>query len=293
MNIRILFFTFTLFFSFTQSKAQDTTGIIKNRLYPVIISANAIYAGSLIYLSNVWYKKDDRTSFHFYNDLPQWKQMDKIGHFTTSFVESEAITRTLIWCGVTDKQAHILGFAGGIIYQTPIEIFDGFEKEYGASLYDVGANLLGSTLSLSQYLLWQENRIKAKFSFHTTNFADLRPEILGSSLNEQILKDYNGQTYWLAFNLYSFAKHSGIPKWINISLGYSASQMLYSRDHENQEIGYTPYRQVFLSFDIDFDHVPIKSKLLKTLLYPLNIIHIPFPALEYSRHKLRFHPIYF
>lgn len=292
MNTKKLFFTLTLFLFIIQGYAQDSSKIVKNRLYPVVIGSNAIYVGSLIYLSSVWYKKDDHTSFHFYNDLPQWKQMDKIGHFTTSFVESEAIARTLVWCGVPDRKAHILGFAGGIIYQTPIEIFDGFEKEYGASIYDAGANILGSALSLSQYLLWQENRIKAKFSFHKTSFPDQRPDILGKSLNEQILKDYNGQTYWLAFNLYSFAKHSGIPKWINFSVGYSANQMVFSRDHENRQAGFTPYRQLFLSFDIDFDHVPIKSKLLKTLLYPLNIIHIPFPAIEFSK-QIRFHPIYF
>jgi hypothetical protein len=45
-------------------------------------------------------------------------------------------------------------------------------------------------------------RITPKFSFHTTQYAQYRPNVLGSSLAEQILKDYNGQTYWLSVNLH-------------------------------------------------------------------------------------------
>ena len=42
----------------------------------------------------------------------------------------------------------------------------------------------------------KNNVLHPKFSFHQTKFASQRPETLGASLNEQILKDYNGQTYW-------------------------------------------------------------------------------------------------
>ena len=61
-----------------------------------------------------------------------------------------------------------------------------------------------------------------KFSFHTTKYASLRPNVLGSSLSEEIFKDYNGQTYWLSVNLHSFFKSSKLPKWLNLAAGYGA-----------------------------------------------------------------------
>jgi hypothetical protein len=61
-----------------------------------------------------------------------------------------------------------------------------------------------------------------KFSFHTTQY-QYRPNVLGSSLAEQMLKDYNGQTYWLSVNLHSFYKGSKIPKWLNLAIGYGAN----------------------------------------------------------------------
>jgi hypothetical protein len=66
----------------------------------------------------------------------------------------------------------------------------------------------GTALFVSQELLWKEQRITPKFSFHTTQYAQYRPNVLGSSLAEQMLKDYNGQTYWLSVNLHSFYKGS-------------------------------------------------------------------------------------
>jgi len=273
-------------------QAGDSTQINKKRLYPILLATNGLYIGSMVYVSSVWYK-EKRSNFHFFNDLNQWKQMDKAGHFTTAFIESQLVTKSLIWSGVQPKKAYMYGAIAGFLYQAPIEFFDGFDPDYGASVSDLVANALGSGSPLVQYLLWREVRIKPKFRFHTTNYAQLRLNVLGTNLSEPILKDYNGQTYWLAFNLHSFMKEQKIPRWINISLGYSANEMIYARDGQNNRAGYEAYRQYFLSFDIDFEHVPLKSKLLKTILYPLNFIHIPFPAIEYSKNSLKFHPLYF
>jgi hypothetical protein len=82
-------------------------------------------------------------------------------------------------------------------------------------------------------LLWKEQRITPKFSFHTTQYAQYRPNVLGSSLAEQMLKDYNGQTYWLSVNLHSFYKGSKIPKWLNLAIGYGANGMLTGNGENN------------------------------------------------------------
>jgi hypothetical protein len=272
----------------------------KKRLIILTAGVNTAYIGSMIALSHLWYSNYSRSNFHFFNDNNEWMQMDKVGHFTTSFHESVFGVHALRWTGINGKKAMIYGSLAGFIYQTPIEYFDGRSKEYGASWGDILANASGSGLVLGQYLLWNEIRIQPKFSFHQTSFPEQRYKVtgsnaLGNSFTEQMLKDYNGQTYWLSMNISSFIKKedSRFPRWLNLALGYGANNMIFGTKELNNLKGFRPYRQCYLSLDIDVSHVKTKKKWLKYLLYPLNIIHIPFPAVELNKHKIIFHPLYF
>jgi hypothetical protein len=273
----------------------DSVHINKKRLIPLVIGINGAYAGSMIYLSQVWYKNQPQTHFHFFNDNSEWLQMDKVGHSLTSFHESVFAIEALKWAGVKRKKAILYGRMVGLLYQTPIEILDGFSSAYGASWGDEIANASGSLLVYGQYLLWDEIRFQPKFSFHKSGLASQRPNVLGSTTGEQMLKDYNGQTYWLSFNMYSlFCKKSKFPKWLNVAVGYGAQGMIYSRKNENLQNGYSlPYRQYYLSFDVDMRHVKTKNKWLKYCLYPLNFIHIPFPSLQFDKKGVHFNPLYF
>jgi hypothetical protein len=249
----------------------------------------------MIALSEIWYKDQPKSRFHFFNDNHEWFQIDKTGHFTASFHESVFAVKALDWAGLSHKKSVVIGSLAGFIYQTPIEYFDGRSAEYGASIGDIVANAAGSALCLGQYLAWDEIRIQPKFSFHRTSLAPQRPSLLGKGLSEEILKDYNGQTYWLSANIYSFIRNkesSTFPKWLNISFGYGAHNMLYAQKKDNEKAGLSPYRQYYLSMDVDFSKVKA-PKWVKIVLYPLNFIHIPFPALEYSENRIRFHALYF
>src|SRR5439155_22132122 len=119
-----------------------------------------------------------------------------------------------------------IGAATGFVFQNTLEVFDGFSSQWGASAGDVIGNALGSTLSLSQYLLWKEQRIEFKFSSHPIKYSgDLSSRttnLFGNSIAQNTLKDYNGQTYWLAVNPASFIRNpnSKFPKWLNIDVGY-------------------------------------------------------------------------
>ena len=174
---------------------------------------------------------------------------------------------------------------------------DGFSAEWGASMGDVVANASGTALFVSQELLWKEQRIIPKFSFHRTEYANFRPDLLGSSLPEQILKDYNGQTYWLSANLYSFSKGSKIPKWLNLAFGYGADGMIGEKT-ENSSLISTPkpenFRQFYLSLDVDLTKIDSKSHFLKTLFSVFNTIKIPAPTLQYSTDSgFKFYAFYF
>ncbi|WMJ73213.1 DUF2279 domain-containing protein [Cytophagaceae bacterium ABcell3] len=271
---------------------SDTTVLNKKRFIPLVTGTGLAYAGSMAWLSSTWY--DSYSSFHFYNDNHHWLQMDKVGHAYSAFHISQFAVKSLMWSGVEKKKAIWYGGLSGLILLTPIEIFDGFSPNYGASWGDMVANASGSALLLGQYLLWDEPRIQMKFSFHRTPFAATRPEALGGTLAEQALKDYNGQTYWLSINIHSFLPEGNIfPAWLNLSLGYSGTEMQYGTIYESQAVGFNPYRQYFLSLDFDLEHVKTRKKWLKVLAYPLKVIKIPFPAIQFNRHGTSLHPLYF
>ena len=272
---------------------EDT--ISKKRLKTIIYAGSAFYATTMTGLYFAWYSKGEQTSFHFFNDNAQWKQMDKVGHFYSTFQFSRASAEAFKWVGMNEKKAAFWGMMSGIALMTPIEILDGFSSEYGASWGDLIANTAGSAFAFGQQVLWKEIRIHPKFSFHRTDFAPLRPSLLGDGLREEILKDYNGQTYWLSFDIDKFLKKENkFPKWLNIALGYSGSQMVYAQDFENQAIGLRPFRQYYLGLDIDLTAIQTKSRLVKKLIYFVNMIRLPAPALSCnSKGEWNFFAFYF
>jgi uncharacterized protein YfiM (DUF2279 family) len=253
------------------------------------------YSATLVGLHQLWYKEQTRTGFHFFNDNAQWKQVDKAGHLYSTYHLSRLGTQALRWAGLPPGKAAVLGGVTGLVFQTPIEVLDGFSAAYGASWGDVAANMAGAALYVGQQLLWREERIHPRFSFQPTALAKLRPNMLGKNLPEQSLKDYNGQTYWLSFNVKPWlGAESRFPGWLNVSLGYGAQNMVYANDAVNRAQGFHPYRQYYLSFDVNFTRIPTRSRLLRSLFFVLNTVHVPAPALEFNRERgLVFHPLYF
>lgn len=202
------------------------------------------------------------------------------------------------WAGYSRRSRLIVGGMSGLAYMSAIEVMDGYSTGWGFSWGDMGANALGSGLAVGQEALWKEQRIQLKFSFYQSPYAKYRTELLGKSLSTQILKDYNGQTYWLSVNPSSFmSKESRFPKWLNVALGYGADGMLGARynnvlvmDENGNTRYFERYRQYYLSLDVDLTRIPVKSKFLKALFSCINTIKLPFPNLELSQGKLKVNP---
>lgn len=267
---------------------QDSAAIYKKRKQIVIAGAGTVYAGSMFLLYQAWYKNYERSSFHFYNDNDNWKYMDKGGHVLTSYQLSRLGHGTAMWAGYSDNQAIWIGGATGFLFQTVIEILDGFSAEWGASPGDIAANTLGSALFITQQKLWQEQRITVKASYHPTKYAQYRPDLLGNNGMERILKDYNGLTIWFSGNLRSLTGHSTIPSWLNIAAGYNAYGMTgASRNSTSyQGLPIPPFERrhrILLAPDIDWMRIETGSGFLKMLFKGLSFIKAPSPAVEYSQ----------
>lgn len=271
---------------------SDTLNTKRRNL--VITSEAVLTSAALIGLNQLWYADYEKSSFHFKNDNNDWLQMDKAGHIYSSYHLGRMSAEMLAWSGVSKKNQLIYGAGYGFVFLTAVEVFDGYSAEWGFSWGDVAANGTGTALYVSQELLWDEQRIIPKFSFHTTKYANQRPELLGENFSEQILKDYNGQTYWLSANLHSFAKTSKkIPKWLNIAVGYGAEGMLSSQKNDFT-INDNRFRQFYLSFDVDLSKIETNSHFLKTIFSLFNTVKIPAPTFEInSLGKSKLHVFYF
>lgn len=266
----------------------------KSRRNTIVLTESILGGATLFALNQLWYADYPRSSFHFTNDNNQWKQLDKIGHIMTSYYVGKVGMDVLDWAGVKKRDQLIYGATLGFTFLTAIEVLDGFSNEWGFSIGDLAANAAGTSLLIGQELLWNEQRIKLKYSFHQTKYAKIRPETLGENFLQQTIKDYNGQTYWLSANIWSFAKDSNFPKWLNIAFGYGAEGMLYGEDVPTNIFSQNPYRQFYLSFDIDLVKIKTKSKFLKSLFSVINFIKIPAPTLEFrTKGGLKFHYLYF
>ena len=276
---------------------KPSDSLNKKRLNTVIISETLIGTATLVGLNQLWYADYPKSNFHFINDNAEWLQMDKVGHVFSSYHLGSFGAKALKWSGCNRKGQLLYGATLGLAFLTTVEVFDGYSSEWGASWGDVAANVSGTALFVSQELLWKEQRIVPKFSFHTTPYASARPNVLGNSISEQILKDYNGQTYWLSANIYSFAKSSKIPKWLNLAIGYGAEGMITGNDALVNTI-FLPegkrYRQFYLSLDVDLTKIKTKSHFVKTILTIFNTIKIPAPTFEIRENGTsKVHFIYF
>lgn len=285
-------------FLFSQrSFFQEAESLSNGRLIGTSVGIGSFWSGSMIGLSQVWYSEVDKEPWHTFDDSRNWLQMDKAGHFYISHKITQFCRDKYVWSGVDNKTSTWIGAGISIGYQTTFEFFDAYSAEWGFSWSDVAANTLGTLSYSAQSLIWEEERIIPKFSYAPTDYAAIRPEVLGSTFSESLLKDYNGQTYWLSFSPATFFKDSKIPKWACISFGYSVDGKLKGdaevyADASSGTI-YQSQREFLLSLDIDFSRLPIKRPWLKAVVKQLNYVKIPFPALRLSGGNLDGSLLYF
>ncbi|MCB0383586.1 MAG: DUF2279 domain-containing protein [Psychroserpens sp.] len=287
-------------FGFSQSKIDaflqpsDTLNIPRRNA--VIITEVGLGTLTLVGLDQLWYADFPRSKFQTINDADEWLQMDKLGHVFSAYQLGKVGADVLKWSGVRKKDQLIYGATLGFTFLTAVEVLDGYSAEWGFSWSDMAANAVGSGLFIGQELLWEEQRILLKYSFHQTKYASQRPDKLGDGFLEEALKDYNGQTYWLSANINSFVKSSKLPSWLNLAIGYGADGMLTGKNEivDNLLISQNRQRQFYLSLDVDLSKIKTNSRLLQSLFDVFNTIKVPFPTLEFNdKNGFKLHYIYF
>jgi hypothetical protein len=264
----------------------------KDRLGKVLVAEAAVFTITSVGLYYLWYKKFPKKRFHLFNDGREWMQMDKIGHATTAYNISSMQYDLMRWCGVRSHDAVLSATLTSMLYLSIIEVMDGFSHQWGFSGYDMLANFSGTALFAAQQYGWKEQRMGMKVSARLTPFAKENPRLLGKHWSSRLMKDYNGQTYWLSMNLRSFLPvNSAVPEWLNVSVGYSATGMTSA--FPGAVGAERRYRRWLLAPDADLFRVPA-DRSLESAAYLGKFIKIPAPAIEFnSKRKFILHPIYF
>ena len=268
------------------------TSVDKKKRNILLISEATAYTVALVGLNQLWYKGYPKSSFHFINDNGEWLQMDKLGHLTTSYYTGVAGIKAYQWTGMNRKNAIWYGGLTGTFFLTIIEVLDGQSEQWGASSGDLIANTAGSFLAIGQALKWDEQRIQLKYSYKPSVWASQNPSQLGSNHLERALKDYNGQTYWLSFNMKSLLGIQSVdfPNWLNVAIGHGANGMVSAYQKEED---CNRRRQYLLSLDIDLTRIKTKSKSLNSILHAFGFIKFPMPTIELRNNRIYAHPIYY
>lgn len=301
---------------------EPASSFDKRRFWISAGTGTAVYSGFSVALWNAWYKDFPLTEFHTFDDMAEWKGMDKSGHLFSTWMEANLVFHGALWTGMDRRKAAWTGVGVGMGLQSTVEIMDGFSEEWGFSWGDVAFNVLGAAAFMGQEMAWEEQRIVFKVSGrrpaystepvfsvdgrHSTTLDERAAYLYGISAPEVILKDYNALTIWASANVSSFlpqVEQKGFFGCLNVALGFGANN-LYG-GFENQweeeegvvflldENAYPRYHQFYLSPDIDLTRIPTRSRWLKFALGILNVFKIPAPAMEVNTlGKVRFHPLH-
>lgn len=289
----------------------------RGRFTKALTFSTVAYSGFSTALYLTWYRQYPTESFHTFNDMGEWKQVDKVGHIYTAYLQGVLCYKGAQWVGLTENESILTGIICGSLFQTTIEVMDGFSSEWGFSVGDFGANILGIGAFAAQQKYWGEQRIIIKESSWARSYSkdpilsksgeavsslhERTNSLFGTSFLEKYLKDYNGQTYWASVNVHSFLpENNTFPKWLNVAVGYGAQGLYggfenqWEKDNELYELDLPRYRQYYLSLDLDLSKFDPDNYFLRTLLSVFNIIKIPAPALEItSQGDIKLHLFHF
>ena len=307
-KVAVFIIVFLLFsFPFSELNAQNRIDSLKkkNRIIWTSSALGVGYGTSTYLLNKAWYEDHPRSSFHFFNDWGEWNNVDKLGHAYVSQFQSNYAYHLYKWSGLKDKKAIIYGALTALLFQTTVEMLDGFSTDWGFSVFDFGANLLGTSLFVVQQSTWKKQNIILKVSGFPRAYdrkvqykegayislEDRADDLYGSSPASRLLKDYNAQTYWASFNVKELLNQPGWPPWLSLSLGYGSENLYGGFNNrwvsDGNEIvlkddAFSRYHQFYLSPDLDLTKIKTNSPFIKTLLGIVNIFKFPLPTIEFT-----------
>jgi VanZ family protein len=241
--------------------------------YTTLAGVGALYLGSGIgvhlYQANAWWK-DNRSRFHFQNDMEYAIFMDKIGHFYGTVLLAHAFSAGLEAGNIPLDQAALWGGVMAFAFQMYVEIEDGFGPDWGFSISDAIADLAGAGFAISQYYFPFMKNFQFKFSYYPSK------KYREGLHRGNIIDDYEGQKYWLSVRVKNILPQpisEYWPSFLNLAVG------VQGRDLTADGGG---YREYYFALDLDAEELPLYGKGWQFVKNTLNFFRIPFPGIRIS-----------
>lgn len=281
----------------TGETAKRETKLSPLRTSIVAGTIGALFTVQHIAQSNtIW--AEESPEFKIQEDGAYGLYVDKIGHFSSAYTASYVFGEAMYFIGMDKNAATLWGGAIGFAYLNYIEVMDGYGANFGFSPSDVLLNSTGvGFYVLQNFVPWFQN-ITPKWSYYP---ADLHGEFKREP-HFFFVDDYSSQTFWLSINIHNILPNDFKrfwPKWLEISLGYTARNMtiypetadryratgvqgdFYNWGHQPPAFGSPRY---ILALDWNLMHLVPENfpGWTKWIAQTLNNWKLPSPALEFS-----------
>ena len=125
-----------------RGQQTDTTTFNKGRFWGCAAIGTGLYVGASIGMWESWYKGYELTSFHTFNDMGEWNDMDKVGHTVAAYNEAVLLYRGALWTGMNRRTAMWTGAGIAFGLQLTVEMMDGFSEKWGFSWGDIAFNTI-------------------------------------------------------------------------------------------------------------------------------------------------------
>ena len=254
----------------------------RQRLY--LVSGFTGLAMTGIYIAHIkpWWsgeKQGFRVKFDWVNNY--WLEVDKFGHFYANIQATRATASLFRYAGVDRRKSLWIGATNSLLLYTAFELTDAGFADWGFSVPDYVANVLGAGYPLLQEYWPVLGHFQFKISYFPSRYYQneryaTTPGFFDYMAYEYPVGDYDGMTFWLSADadwMLPAPLKPYWPDWLNLALGYGARDL----PQGNMEL---KYRTWYLGLDYNLEKLPGDTPFLKSLKSVLNAIHFPAPAIR-------------
>jgi hypothetical protein len=225
-------------------------------------AAGTLVGGSLVYAAGIWWINDFRPYHH---DPSGWWDtdmgVDKEGHVFTCYYMFHAVNDILLYGGHDSTESFWWALASSALYGPAIELGDGF-SQYGFDVNDMISDLTGVAYAALQYRVPFFRNFELKWSLYYP--------LNRHSFKINDLYDYH--IYWISARVHDLLPAGAQPywpDWLQMAFGFGTWNHLE--------------RTYVLSFDYDFEKIPLEGDTVSLLKKLLNMFHAPAPGVKFRK----------
>jgi Predicted periplasmic lipoprotein (DUF2279) len=237
------------------------------------------FAALHVYFHHAWWSGTPAKNWFVENDWGGFNHdADKFGHFFGGYQLTRISSELLLAGCVQPSRAALWGALYSYAFAFQVKEWDGTQQMYGFNPSDLMFDVAGEVFAVAQQHTKVLQAIKPVFSYRPTEAYRTRNEP-GHGGQPRPSTDYSGQTYWFSTDVNALLPDRAKPFWpaiIRFSPGFSITDYIDPRTGA----GLKAKRRIFLSLDLDPEHLPGDNKVWRTVKHELSFLRIPGPTLQ-------------